>query len=120
MGVAFKPLDRRQQYLLPPSVDEWLPEGDLAYFLIDLVGQLDLSEFYRHYEVAIDPETGEERSKAASGQPAFHPKMMVALLLYGYANGETSSRRLPCYKAAPCSSASSVYGVLYGSASKNG
>ncbi len=94
MGSVFKPVDRDQQYLLPPSVREWLPEGDLAYFIVDVAEQLDLSEVKRHYEVAIDPKTGAERPKAASGQPAFHPKMMVALLLYGYANGETSSRRI--------------------------
>jgi transposase len=75
-------------------VDEWLPEGDLAYFVIDVADQLDLSEVYRHYKVAVDPETGVERPKTASGQPAYHPKMMVALLLYAYANGETSSRRI--------------------------
>jgi transposase len=94
VGVVFKPLDRGQQYLLPPSVNDWLPEGDLAYFLIDVSDQLDLSELYRYYQVAVDPETGEERPKAASGQPAYHPKMMVALLLYGYATGQTSSRRI--------------------------
>jgi len=94
VGVRFKPLDRDQQYLLPPSVDEWLPEGDLAYFLIEVVDQLDLQGILRHYEVAVDPKTGCERPKAASGQPAFHPKMMTALLLYAYANGTPSSRRI--------------------------
>ncbi len=94
MGVVFKPLDRLQQYLLPPSLDEWLPDGDLAYFIIDVADQLDLSEVMRYYEVAVDPETGIERPKTACGQPAYHPKMMVALLLYAYANGETSSRRI--------------------------
>ncbi len=94
MGVRFKPVDREQQYLLPPSLNDWVPEGDLSYFVVDVTEELDLSAFRRHYEVAVDAETGEERAKAASGQPAFHPKMMVALLLYGYANGETSSRRI--------------------------
>lgn len=90
MGRQFKPYDRDQQYLLPPSMREWLPSGDLAYFLIDVVDELDLGEIYAWYE--RDPETG--RPKASSGQPAFHPKMMVALLLYAYANGTPSSRRI--------------------------
>jgi len=94
VDVRFKPLDRDQQYLLPPSLRDWLPEGDLAYFVVEVAEELDLSEIHRHYMVAVDPKTGEERPKAASGQPAFHPKMMVAVLLYGYANGQTSSRRI--------------------------
>jgi len=94
MGVRFKPCDREQLFLLPPSLRDWLPKGDLAYFIIDVVDQLDLSAIYRHYEVAEATETTRERRKAASGQPAFHPKMMVALLLYAYCNGTPSSRRI--------------------------
>ena len=40
------PCDREQGYLMPPSLQEWLPEGDLAWFILDVVGQLDLKEFY--------------------------------------------------------------------------
>ena len=94
MGVRFKPCDREQLFLLPPSLRDWLPEGDLAFFLIDVVDQLDLSAIYRYYEVAEATETTRERRKAASGQPAFHPKMMVALLLYAYCHGTPSSRRI--------------------------
>jgi transposase len=94
VGVRFKALDRDQQYLLPPSLSDWLPEGDLAYFVVEVAEELDLGEIYRYYKVAVDAETGQERPKAASGQPPFHPKMMVALLLYAYANGTTSSRRI--------------------------
>ena len=90
MSQQFKPYDRDQQYLLPPSMQDWLPDGDLAYFIVDVVDVLDLSEIYAYYE--RDPKTG--RRKAASGQPAFHPKVMVALLLYAYANGTPSSRRI--------------------------
>lgn len=94
MGVRFKPCDREQLYLLPPSLRDWLPEGDLAYFIIEVVDQLDLSAIYRYYEVAEATAGNAQRPKAASGQPAFHPKMMVALLLYAYCNGTTSSRRI--------------------------
>lgn len=94
MGVRFKPCDREQLFLLPPSLRDWLPKGDLAYFIIDVVEQLDLRAIYRYYEVAAATETTRERRKAASGQPPFHPKMMVALLLYAYGNGTTSSRRI--------------------------
>lgn len=67
-----------------------MPEGDLAYFVIDLVDTLDLSEVYAFYDRAAN---GRGR-KAASGQPAYHPKMMTALLLYGYCMGTPSSRRI--------------------------
>jgi len=90
MGQRFKPLDRNQGLLLAPSMRDWLPEGDLAYFVIDLVDTLDLSEVYAFYDVAADGQ----RRKAASGQPAYHPKMMTALLLYGYCMGTPSSRRI--------------------------
>jgi transposase len=90
MSQQFKPCDRDQAYLLPPSMGDWLPPGDLAYFMIDVVEELDLSEIYAYYE--RDAKTG--RMKAASGQPPYHPKMMTALLLYAYANGTASSRRI--------------------------
>jgi len=90
MSQQFKSYDRDQQYLLPPSMRDWLPAGDLAYFVVDVVEVLDLSGIYAYYE--RDPKTG--RAKASSGQPAFHPKTMVALLLYAYANGTPSSRRI--------------------------
>ncbi|HRT93990.1 MAG TPA: IS1182 family transposase [Planctomycetota bacterium] len=82
-------MDRDQPYLLPPSLREWLPAGDLAYFVIEVVDTLDLSEIYAYYTLKPDGT-----AKAASGQPPFHPKMMVALLLYAYANGTASSRRI--------------------------
>ena len=92
MSQSFKAYNRDQSYLLPPSMKDWLPPGDLSYFLIDLVDDLDLSAIYRHYEVAKGPEG--LRSKARSGQPPFHPKMMVGLLVYAYCLGTPSSRRI--------------------------
>src|SRR5947209_6721420 len=71
-----------QTYLLPPSPHDWLPEDDLVYFLLDTIATLDLAPFFAHYE------------RELRGQPPFHPRMMVALLLYCYATGTRSSRRI--------------------------
>lgn len=74
--------DREQGYLMPPSVREWLPEGDLAWFIVDSVDQIDLREFYRQYR-----EDG-------WGAAAYDPKMMVGVLLYAYCQGVRSSRKI--------------------------
>lgn len=79
---TYRPYSPRQSFLLPPSPQDWLPEEHLAYFILDVVTQLDLSEILAPYE-------REER-----GFPPHHPQMMVGLLLYGYCTGVTSSRRL--------------------------
>src|SRR5215212_5652436 len=82
MARNFVACDRDQELLLPPSLREWLPEGHLVWFVIDAVAAFDLSGFYAAYRVD------------GHGRPAHDPAMMVALLLYGYAIGERSSRRL--------------------------
>jgi transposase len=69
----FLACDREQALLLPPSLREWLPEGHLAWFVIDAVEQLDLTAFYRGYRID------------GQGRAAHEPSMMVALLLYSYA-----------------------------------
>jgi len=74
--------DREQGYLLPPSVREWLPEGDLAWFIVDSVGQMELREFYRQYRAD------------GWGAAAYDPKMMVGVLLYAYCQGVRSSRKI--------------------------
>src|SRR5512133_3329271 len=79
---TYRPFSPHQSYLFPPSPDEWMGEGHLAYFILDVVTQLDLSEIFTPYE-------REER-----GFPPHHPQMMVGLLLYGYCTGVTSSRKL--------------------------
>jgi transposase len=76
----FIQFDRNQQYLLPPSVDEWLPEGHLARFIVEVIDQLDLSKLTRRY--------------SGCGSAAYHPSMMLALLIYGYASGTFSSRKI--------------------------
>lgn len=75
-------MDRDQLFLMPPSVAEWLPEGHLAWFVLDAVEQFDLSLFVAGYR-------GDGR-----GGAAYHPAMMVGLLVYAYAVGERSSRRI--------------------------
>lgn len=72
-----------QSYLLPPSPMDWLPQGHLAYFILDVVGELDL----RVIETRI-------HAKDARGTRPYAPEMMVALLLYGYCVGVFSSRKL--------------------------
>jgi transposase len=80
---SFRADDLDQALMMPPSLHDWLPENHLARFVADLMGTLDLSAFYRSYE-----------KKDGRGQAAYHPVMMVRLLLYGYCIGVTSSRRI--------------------------
>jgi transposase len=82
MTKTYRDWSSDQSYLFPPSPHDWLPEGDLVYFLLDTVATLDLSPIFAHYE------------RELRGQPPFHPRMMVALLLYCYATGTRSSRRI--------------------------
>jgi hypothetical protein len=82
MTKTYRDWSTDQSYLFPPSPHEWLPEGDLVYFLLDTVATLDLSPIFSHYD------------RELRGQPPFHPRMMVALLLYCYATGTRSSRKI--------------------------
>lgn len=76
----FRPIDRQTDYLLPPSVQDWLPESHLARYVVDVVEGLDLSEL--------------ERAYAGRGSDAYHPAMLLSLLIYGYATGAHSSRKI--------------------------
>lgn len=80
MPQNFIGCDREQELLLPPSLRDWLPDGHLAWFVLDAVEEMDLSAFYGAYR------------RDGWGRAAFDPAMMVALLLYAYAIGERSSR----------------------------
>ena len=82
MGARFIGVGREQVFLMPPSVRDWVPEDHLVWTVIDAVGELDLSAFYAVYRAD------------GHGRPAYEPAMMVALLLYAYAIGERSSRRI--------------------------
>jgi len=83
MGQNFIPDTVNQTLLFPPSLHDWLPEGHLARFLLDVVSVLDLSAIYTSYQ-----------EKDGRGQAAYAPEMMVRLLLYGYARGVYSSRKI--------------------------
>ena len=82
MPTTFRPYDPDQLLLLPPSLQDWLPEGHLAEHVSDLVDGLDLSAFYARYE-------GDGRRKSP-----YEPRMMLKVLIYGYATGVCSSRGL--------------------------
>ena len=83
MGENFYPDRINQTLLFPPSLHDWLPEAHLARFLVDVVSALDLSAIYKSYA-----------EKDGRGQSAYAPEMMVRLLLYGYAKGVYSSRKI--------------------------
>ncbi len=76
----FHPVDRQTGYLLPPSVDDWLPEGHLARFIVEVIDGLDLGVL--------------EKAYAGRGSAAYHPSVLLGLLVYGYANGVFSSRKI--------------------------
>lgn len=78
---TFRPYQPNQTLLLPPSLGDWLPKDHLAYFLSEVVDQLDLSKIYGAYQ--------EER-----GYPPYDPRMMVKIWVYAYAKGIRSSRRI--------------------------
>lgn len=80
---TYRPWEPERTYLLPPSTHDWLPEGHLAFFILDVLEQLDLS--------AIESVLQE---KDPRGEKAYSPRMMTALLLYGYSIGVYSSRGL--------------------------
>src|SRR6202795_2838247 len=82
MAKTYRAYLPEQDLLLPPSLGDWLPEDHLAYFVSDVVDQLDLSAIESVYEE-------EER-----GQPPYHPRMMTKILIYGYCVGVFSSRRI--------------------------
>jgi transposase len=81
MAKSFRPYEPDQMLLMPPSLQDWVPDGHLARFISDMVDSMDLSE--------IEDADTEER-----GYPPYHPCMMVKLLVYGYCTGTYSSRRI--------------------------
>ena len=88
MGYNFLHYGCDQDFLLPPDARDWLPAGHLSWAVIDAVGELDLSEFLAVYR------------SDGQGRPAYHPKMMTALVLYCYCKGIRSSRAVPTVPAA--------------------
>ena len=80
MTVKFIPLDRDTPYIFPPSVQDYLPEGHLARFVVEIVEQLNLNNLSSAY--------------SGKGSKPYHPALLVALLFYGYSTGVFSSRKL--------------------------
>jgi len=76
----FRPIDRETGFLLPPSVDDWLPERHLARFVVEVVDRLDVSAMSRSYR--------------GTGSASYHPALLLGILVYGYATGVFSSRKL--------------------------
>src|ERR1700694_2725812 len=76
----FRPTDRLTGYLMPPSVDEWLPQRHLARFVVEVVEGLDLRAMSKAYR--------------GSGSASYHPAPLLSMLIYGYATGVFSSRKL--------------------------
>ena len=76
----FRQVDRETGFLLPPSVDEWLPERHLARFVVEVIERLDLSAMVKAYR--------------GSGSASYHPSVLLGLVVYGYATGVFSSRQL--------------------------
>ena len=83
MGKSFLPDAVNRSLLFPPSLHDWLPEGHLARFPVDVVAALDLSAIYASYD-----------EKDGRGQSAYAPEMMLRVLWYGYATGVYSSRKI--------------------------
>ncbi|MEQ8173089.1 MAG: IS1182 family transposase [Candidatus Eremiobacterota bacterium] len=81
MRKNFKEYNQNEQYLFPPSLHDWLPEGHLAYFISEMVEEMDLSEIYKEYREEL-------------GQPPYSPLMMVKIWLYAFSQGIRSSRRV--------------------------
>ena len=82
MHYNFRAYNPKQSYLLPPSLDEWLPQNHLARFISEVIDNIDLSDFIRYYR------------PNGQGNAAYHPVMMVKILLYAYCVGIPSSRKI--------------------------
>ncbi len=82
MARGYRPVARDQEFLLPPNMIEWLPENHLVWFVIEVVEQLDTTAFHTN------------RKLGRAGRRAYDPDMLLALLIYAYASGERSSRRI--------------------------
>jgi transposase len=94
----FRPTDRQTSFLMPPSLDEWLPQRHLARFVVEVVDGLDLRAMSKSYR--------------GSGSASYHPATLLSLLVYGYATGVFSSRKLERRRTTPLPSASSLRTII--------
>ena len=90
MATGFRPVERDQEFLLPPNMTDWLPADHVVWFLIDVVAALDLGEFYTRAALRRDGRA----ARSAAGRAAYDPAMLLTLLIYGYACAERSSRQI--------------------------
>ncbi|MGW6195090.1 transposase, partial [Kribbella sp. NPDC055110] len=82
MAKLYRPVDRGQGFLLPPDMADWLPDDHLVWFVLDVVAELDSSRFHAG------------RVTGGVGRAGYDPDMLLALLVYSYAVGQRSSRRI--------------------------
>ena len=82
MSKTYRPYNPDQQFLMPPSMRDWLPEGHLSYFVSETIDEMDLWDIEREYE------------KSLAGYPPYHPRMMTKILFYAYCTGVYSSRKI--------------------------
>ena len=82
MSKTYRAYNPNQQFLMPASMRDWLPEDHLAYFIGDTIDAMDLSEIEGVYE------------RSLAGYPPYHPRMMVKVLVYAYCTGVFSSRKM--------------------------
>ncbi len=80
MAKTFIGTDRDQGFLLPPNINDWLPQKHMARYIVDIVSQLDMESIYKEYSTI--------------GKRGYDPKMLLSLLFYGYATETFSSRKL--------------------------
>ena len=82
MARSYRPVIRDQEFLLPPNMADWLPKDHLVWFVLDVVDQLDTTGFHR------------TRRTGGVGRQGYDPDLLLGLLIYAYAVGERSSRRI--------------------------
>ncbi|MGH3698093.1 MAG: transposase, partial [Pseudonocardiaceae bacterium] len=90
VAIHFRPVERDRAFLLPPDMTQWLGAGHVVWFLLDVVAELDLTQFYERAALRRDGRP----ARNSAGRAAYDPAMLLALLIYGYACGQRSSRQI--------------------------
>jgi transposase len=90
VAMGFRPVQRDQEFLLPPNMTDWLGADHVVWFLIEVIERMDLTALF---ERAAKRRDG-QRARSTAGRAAYDPQMLLILLIYGYACGERSSRQI--------------------------
>lgn len=90
MAMGFRPVERGQEFLLPPNMSDWLGTDHVVWFLIDVVAGMDLTTLYERAALRRDGQP----VRSTAGRAGYDPEMLLTLLIYGYACGERSSRQI--------------------------